>query len=497
MPGSLGAVVDGAYALQAMARPAHGSLTAPGAKPRLTGLGRAPWESWRGKDEARRAVRWIERYCRVPTGANAGRLFRLAPFQKQIAGDLYSNLAAFESLPTGQGKTTLLGAVGLERICRGDDYAEVDVIATKLGQAEEVVAVAARIAEQSPEIRERCALYDEASELRYRPTGSRLRAQPARLKAVEGLNFNVGMVDEIGFAHDELVESLIARLGKRPDAHLLGIGTPGFEPNMLWRLRRDAGEGSLPAHSVYREWSAPDGCEIDDRAGWRQANPALAAGFLSEQALELQVEMLPEARFRVYHLAQWVDQSAAWLPAGSWEANPSALIPADGSEIVLAVEGTYARTVAVVGAALDGVVFHVWTAEKATDDELRQVLEQALERWRVVELVHNRRIRQQLFRELGEQQLPLAPWSSAVDVDAGSANEFYRAIVEERVPHDHDPLVAQHMANLRIRLLADGSLRLIRPDTGEHCDAGIAARNAWWRAAEIADQIPAEPLRIY
>ena len=65
------------------------------------------------------------------------------------------------------------------------------------------------------------------------------------------------------------------------------------------------------------------------------------------------------------------------------------------------------------------------------------------------------------------------------------------------MPHDHDDLLAAHMRNLRVRLLADGSLRLIRPDSGEPCDAGLAARNAWWRAAEIAEQIPTEPLRIY
>ena len=63
------------------------------------------------------------------------------------------------------------------------------MLATKLGQASEVVHAAARIAESSPEIRIRCALYDDDTELRYRPTGSRLRAHPARPKAIEGLNF--------------------------------------------------------------------------------------------------------------------------------------------------------------------------------------------------------------------------------------------------------------------------------------------------------------------
>jgi phage terminase large subunit-like protein len=481
----------------ARSKPAHGSLSAPGAKPKLVLAEQPSWARWRTRDEAARAIRWIERYCRIPTGHNAGELIQLAAFQKQIIRDLYRNLAAFESLPVANGKTTLFGAIGLERICRGDDYAEVDVIATKLGQAEEVVAAASRIAEASPEIRQRCALYDEASELRYRPTGSRLRGQPARLRSLEGLNYSVALVDEVGFAQDEHIESLLARLGKRPDSHLLGLGTPGFEPNMLWRLRRDDLEGTLPPHTVFREWAGPEGCDIHDKRAWRIANPAIAAGFLTATALELQAELLPESRFRVYHLGQWVDQSAAWLPAGAWESCPHTDPPPDDTEIVLAVEGTYQRTVAVVGCTLDGNVFFGWAAERATDDELRRAIDQALERWKVLEIVHNRRIRQRLFRDLANDQAPVAPWPQAVDVEAGSANELYRAIVEGRVGHDHDDLLAAHMRNVRARLLADGSLRLIRPDTGEHCDAALAARNAWWRAAEIADQIPTEPLQIF
>jgi phage terminase large subunit-like protein len=478
-------------------RPAHGSLTAPGAKPRLADLRPPSWATWRGREEWRRSIRWIQTYCRIPTGHDAGELFRLASFQREIIRALYGNLAAFASLPSANGKTTLLGAVALERICRGDDYAEVDVVATRLGQATEVVTAAARIAEASPEVRVRVALYDEEAELRFRPTGSRLRAQPARLKTLEGLNFNVGIVDEIGFAQDDHVESLLARLGKRPDAHLLGIGTPGFDVNLLWRMRRDAFDGSLPPHTAYLEWAAPEGCDIHDRRAWRTANPALAAGFLNIEALETQAELLPETKFRIYCLGSWVDQSAPWLPPGSWEACPHVEPPPDGADVVLAVEGTYQRTVAIVGADLEGNLFHGWAAERATDAELRRRLDVALERWNVVEVIHSRRIRQRLFRDLEAEGVPVYPWPQAIDVEAGSTNEFYRAIVENRLGHDHDDLLAQHVRDVRVRVLGDGSIRLVRPDTGESVDAAIAARNCWHRALELADLIPAEPPRIY
>ncbi|HEU0193312.1 MAG TPA: hypothetical protein VFQ71_03880 [Gaiellales bacterium] len=469
------------------AKPAHGALTGPGAKPRLVLLEPPPWARWQGRSEAHRAARWIQQYATIPTGTGAGRAMRLAAFQRQLVRAVYGNLACFASLPVSNGKTTLLGAIALERICRGDDYAEVDVIATKLGQAGEVVTAAARMAEQHPELRSRCALYDDQVELRYRPTGSRLRAQAARLKSLEGLNFNLGIIDEVGFAQDDHIESLLARLGKRSDAHLLGIGTPGFEPNMLWRLRRDHGEGDLPPHVVYLEWAADEGCDIHDRRAWRQANPALAAGFLAPAALELQADMLAEAKFRIYHLGQWIDQSETWLPTGAWAGCPHAEPPPPGAEVVLAVEGTYQRTVAICGAGLDGSVFFGWAAERATDDELAAAIERATGYWTVLEIVHNRRIRTSLFRRLRDDGLPVAPWTQAIDAEAASANELYRAIVEQRVVHDHDELLHQHIQNLRVRLLADGSLRLVRPDNGEHVDAGLAARNAWWRALELAE----------
>jgi phage terminase large subunit-like protein len=455
------------------------------------------WARWRERNEASRAIRWIQRYAITPTGYGAGQPMRLAAFQRRLIGDVYGHLAAFASLPTGQGKTTLLGALALERITRGDDYAEVDVIATKLGQAGEVVLAASRMAEQQPELAARCALYDEGAELRYRPTGSRLRVHAARSKAIEGLNFNLGIVDEVGFAQDEHVESLIARLGKRSDAHLLGIGTPGFDPNILWRLRRDALEESLPPGVVYREHAAPDGCDILDRRAWRQANPAIAAGFLNLAALELQVALLPESRFRVYHLGQWIDQAEAWLPPGAWDACPFVDAPPPGAQVVLGVEGTYQRTVAVCVAGLDGSLAFGWAAERATDDELADALALACERWNVVEIVHNRRIRTRLFHRLRLEGMPLEPWATGVDVEAASANELYRAIVEQRIGHDHDEMLAAHIGNLRVRYLADGSLRLVRPVEGEPVDAALAARAAWWRALELADADADAPLAIF
>jgi hypothetical protein len=458
-----------------------GALSRPGAKPNADGLVPAVWERWRGQDEAVRALRFIGR-LRMP---ETGEPVRLAGFQRQIVRSLYSELLTVASIPSGNGKTTLKGLIGLERICRGDRYTTVVVLATKQGQALEVVQAAKTIAENDPQLVDRMLWYEGDGVLMYRPTGSKIVAHSARLKSIEGLRYRLALIDEIGFALDELVSSIVARLGKGGRTNrILGMGTPGFEPNVLHRIREMSRDGALPAGAAYLEWAAPDGCEVDDARAWREANPAAAAGFLSPATRELQLGLMPERQFRVYHLGQWVKVTSGWLPPGAWQACPHVGVPPDGAEVVLAVEGTYKRTLAIVGAGVDGSVFMVWAAESAGDNELRDVLAAVCDRWQVQAVVHNRRIRVRLFDELGREGMPVEPWTGSVDAEAGSANELYRAITA-------------HMDNLGARWTADGSLRLSRRDETVPVDAALAARMAWWRASQLAEVGWGGPLTIY
>src|SRR5262245_36479 len=120
---------------QAPDRPAHGSLVFKGAQRPLRLVELPPWHGWKIANEAQRAERFLERYLVVPTGTGAAKPFKIPAFQRQLLREIYGHLATFVSLPAANGKTTFLAAVALERLCRGDDYVEVDVIATKQEQA--------------------------------------------------------------------------------------------------------------------------------------------------------------------------------------------------------------------------------------------------------------------------------------------------------------------------------------------------------------------------
>jgi phage terminase large subunit-like protein len=285
----------GTSRLPAEANVSHGALSRPGARQPLQLVELPAWHGWQHRSMPARVCRWVEEFVRVPTGYGAGDPLRLSGFQRKIIATLYESRATVASLPAGNGKTTLLAAIALERICRGDDYVEVDVVATKQDQAGILVETAKRMVEASPALVPLCAFSANSGTLDYRVTGSRVRAQPAKLSAVQGLNFSLAIIDEIGFAEDHVVSTLIARLGKRPDAALIAIGTPGMEANAMFRLREQAADLANVGFR-YLEWAAPAGCSLTDRKAWRQANPALAAGFLNVDALATQAAMLPGAR---------------------------------------------------------------------------------------------------------------------------------------------------------------------------------------------------------
>ena len=237
---------------------------------------------------------------------------------------------------------------------------------------------------------------------------------------------------------------------------------------------------------TYREWAAAAGADVNDRAAWRIANPAIAEGFLREDALAVQAAMLSEREFRTYVLGQWIDDdSGSWLPEGAWEECPNVAPPPEGSEIVVALDGTYRRTSAVVLSTLGGEIAPGCAADAATDEELERSDLDAPTRFRVVEVSYPRRLRPNLFARIADAGIPVEAWDARPAAEATSTNELYRAILEGRVAHDHDGMISAAMGAVRVRLGNDGSIRLARPDRGT-VDAALAARAAWWRARDLA-----------
>jgi len=457
--------------------------------------GKPPWRSWRTRSRHARAIRFIETYCRIPSGVGAGELMKLHRFQREDLEELLARDVRTGGLqiPRGNMKSTTWSAVGLWAVCDHPDSPQVPLVAFNGLQANRTLLRPIRsMIHANPELESRVIAYTSTTDRRVWSAWNDgdLLALPADVDRAQGLNPTVALVDESQTVTREVWAAVMQGAGKRAASLVLGIGTPApnAQHSALFHLREQTRSGAPVA---WVEHAADAGCAIDDRRQWRKANPAIAAGTLFEDVLEAELALVSEAEFRMYRLGQWVDDVlVTWLPAGAWEDCPAVAVPPDDTEIELALAGTWTSSVAVVGCTLDGGVFLAWTAEAATDDELEEILREAWERWNVVELAIAPRTRPNLVHRLVDAGLPVWAWPHRLDLEVESSTEFRRAIVEGRLGHDHEPELATQIGALVGVPTADGSLRLTAPTDGIPVDAARAARIAWYRAREQADLAP-------
>ena len=120
----------------------------------------------------------------------------------------------------------------------------------------------------------------------------------------------------------------------------------GLQTPDEWAERHDVSYG-------YFEWSAPDGCAIDDPDAIRQSNPSLGYGPMTIDSIRSDIDGMTEAHFRTEVLCQWVtaDITPA-IPPKQWAAgiDPDSRIP-DGGRVVLGVDTSHDRSTTWIAAA--------------------------------------------------------------------------------------------------------------------------------------------------
>jgi phage terminase large subunit-like protein len=432
----------------------------------------------------------VETFCRVPSGHNAGQLLRLARYQKDGLEEVLAGGARIAGwqIPRGGGKSTLWAAIGLWALCDPPDSPQVPLVAFNGIQAQRTLFRPMRsMVDSSPELAARVVTYMGSSDRRmWSPwNNGELLPLSADVERLQGLNPTVALIDEAQTVTPEVYAAILQGAGKRPQSLVLAIGTPapGAESSALFMLRERAASGAAVR---WVEFAAPAGCALDDRAAWRKANPAIGAGLLHDDVLAAELPIVSEAEFRCYRLGQWVRVTvASWLPEGAWDACEHVDAPDPGAEVTVALAGTWGTSQTVVVATAEGTVALAWAADVATDDDLAGVIEAACERWHVRRIVFPPQTRTRLYGRLFDQGAPVECWDAKAEV--ASSTEWRRAIIERRVAHDHDPLLAAHVSATVARTTASGGLRLVAGDGA--ADGCAAARMAWWTAttAELAE----------
>jgi hypothetical protein len=244
-----------------------------------------------------------------------------------------------------QGKSTLLMVVSLYFMALR--YARLVLgSAQALDIADECWRGALELAEESealaPEVTKVIRGNGKTS---FTLAGARYRTVASSRSAGRGLPVGLLLLDELREQRDWLAWGALSKTTMaQPGALLLPTSNAGdAESVVLNSLRAQALAGADDTLTIM-EWSAPDGCELDDVDAWRQAMPGLGIT-IEESAVRSALATDPPEVFRTELLCQHVDVMDSAITPDAWKACQDA----GGS-----LAGVRNRIVMVLDAAPDG-----------------------------------------------------------------------------------------------------------------------------------------------
>ena len=442
----------------------------------------------------------------------AGSPLVLRPWQKELIrhvfagdGESYRAKISLVGQPRKNGKSALASVFGVYGLVLGSKGAEVYSVAAEKEQARIVFADAKRMIEASPDLAGITKLYRDAIELPS--TGSVYRVLSAEAYSKEGLNPSLTVFDELhAQPNRELFDVMSLAMGARKSAQLIAITTAGVKTDTtgqdsiaysLYQYGQKVARGEVDDPSFFMAWwEAP--AELDHRAPatWQIANPGFG-DICSADDFESAVRRTPEAEFRTKRCNQWVSSQTSWLPTGSWDTCKDDLDLTD-KDYIIGFDGSFSGdSTVLVGATVEEVpqVFMVkaWEKDSTIHDDTWRVDIQEVENTirdfvrdnpRVKEIVCDPYRWQRTMEILADEGYPIVEYPSTnARRMVPACSKFFDAVVENRIRHDGDPLLARHLSNAVVKVDNLGP-RIVKENRNSQrrIDAAVAAVIAFDRA---------------
>lgn len=444
-------------------------MTRPGPKTKITaapldftGWPEPGWE---------RIVRFAEELVRVPKGVGAGEPFRLRPWQVDILKGLYPPVGAprtgLVSLPRGNGKTTLAALLALyELFATGVVSPQVLVVAGTEQVARHTLKDACKMIELSPELNARAHIMKASLEVPQ--TGGELVTAASTVAALQGFDPSLLIIDELHTVSREDWEAATSVAGKRPHSLTLAISTPSDnQDSVMWDLVLHGRKHDDPQF-FFKEFSAPQGCDIHDRDAWAQANPALG-DFLAADGLLAVSKTMREAAFRRYRLGQWVGAADTWLPFGVWDKTAVDRTLEPGEKLCLGFDGSASGdSTALVACTLDGFIcpIQVWRNPhepgwRVPRRKVAETVAECFDRYDVLDLAADpwgwRTELEDWATEFGKRRV--IEYNTAYRKRMAPATDrIYQALMEGTVTHSRDPVLTEHVGNAVADQTAQGAV---------------------------------------
>ncbi len=281
-----------------------------------------------------RNIAWIERYCMIPEGRDAGQPVKLRTWQKRIIRKIYDTptRTAIISFGRKNAKTTLsafllcLHVAGPE--AAANPNSQLYSSALSRDQAALLFNLAAKVVRMSPELHAVIGIRDSAKQLYCEQLGTLYRALSSDASTAHGLSPVFVVHDELGQVRgptSALYEALETGAGAHENPLSIVISTQAPNDGDLLSILIDDAEAGHDERTKLFLYTTPEDWRPFTKKAIRKANPAFG-DFLNEtevldQAQKARRMPSREAGFRNLVLNQRVNQETPFIPRMIWRQN--------------------------------------------------------------------------------------------------------------------------------------------------------------------------------
>jgi hypothetical protein len=326
--------------------------------------------------------------------------------------------------------------------------------------------------------------------------------------AIRGSSNDLGIFDEVRTQIDHGTwNALEPTTRARPQPLILGLSTAGDDRSVLlrewWERGKRIIDGAEPSAGFGMTWYAADDDiadpeHPDHERAVRQANPAVAEGRVSYEAVAASVHTLSRPGYWTETLNLWSSSTDEWLPPGVW-LRQTGIRPGEASRIVLGVEavGTWRRATVTVGLVTDagawvGIAGELESTRSASSSiapsELVALVAKLAKDWKATDVAFSKAAAsgdhiEAWCAESGVKALPMQ------SRQIRAASQLFRSeLIGGRLTHAEDPLLSQQVRDARPSHTMDEDWYLSIPESVGEIDALRAAAWAAWAAIAPEEQ---------
>ncbi len=494
---------------------------------------------WRWRPELARKAFGIFGLCRHFKGEWAGQPIRLEPWQQFIVGSLMGWVDrdtglrrfrnAFVELPRGNGKSTLAGGLLLLfAFFDGEGGAEAYSVATKKDQARISFQAGRQMLLRSTALRKRVTIgkynvHDAATE-------SKMEALGADADTLDGLRPAIVVVDEVHkLPSADIVDVMESGMGTRRQPLLFEITTAGDDDQSVygqhyllstrvldWTVPLDQWFAFIAAADPEDDWTADE--------TWRKANPnfgvSVKPSFVKSEVQKALANPAEQAKVRRLYLGQKVSAVESYFSVEDWKACPG--VPDEeelrrcpcwiGLDLSSSIDITAAVLVWRLSETEVAVQPTFWLPKDNLDErghrdrvpyqlfvdqrwlrttegnvidrvEIRRAVASLAKQWKAVAVCYDPWHAQELVQNLqDEDRVKVLPIRQMFDPISRTMKDLQGRILQRRVRHDHNPLMALMVANVVPRYDDKGNVLPSKKKSRGRIDGVQAALNALTQA---------------